>query len=54
MTSASRFTRSPGCRKPRVVRAEGLGNQGDGETVASDVDHGQEIPSTVIEPFGTR
>src|SRR4029078_3448847 len=54
MTSASRFTRSPGCRKPRVVRARVSGIRETVNPSARTSTTVREIPSTVIEPFGTR
>ncbi len=54
ITSTSRFTRSPACLKPNVVRARVSGIRltvNDSGSTSTTV---REMPSTVIDPFGTR
>ncbi len=45
---------SPGCRKPRVVRARVSGIRETVNPSARTSTTVSEMPSTVIEPFGTR
>ena len=54
ITSTSRLTTSPGCLKPRVVRARVSGIRLTVNDSAPTSTRVREIPSTVIDPFATR